>query len=238
MPPVRYRSISELLDNKSITLDFEDPEMEVKLILFKEEEEENIYEKISTGSAFFIDSVHIVTNCHVIEDASRILISIGGIPYQCVPEKKSKTYDLAILRVIGYESRQSATFARGNAQVGDLCYAVGYPYSNIIGSDLKFTSGIISGRNGIAGDSTCYQITAPIDPGNSGCPLIDANGNIIGIISAKLKLGTNIGYAVKERYLFGLWPNLKYARKKATKTAPDIYKEASNYTYLIKSYIL
>ena len=66
-----------------------------------------------------------------------------------------------------------------------------------MGQEIKLTTGIISSNSGFMGDTTLFQISAPIQPGNSGGPLFDNNGNLIGIIAAKHKNADNVGYAVK-----------------------------------------
>ena len=66
-----------------------------------------------------------------------------------------------------------------------------------MGQEIKLTTGVISSNSGFLGDTTLYQISAPIQPGNSGGPLFDNNGNLIGIVSAKHKNADNVGYATK-----------------------------------------
>ena len=70
-----------------------------------------------------------------------------------------------------------------------------------MGNEIKLTTGIISSKTGFMGDVTLYQISAPIQPGNSGGPLFDKRGNLIGIVNAKHKGAENVGYAIKISYL-------------------------------------
>jgi S1-C subfamily serine protease len=72
---------------------------------------------------------------------------------------------------------------------------------SLMGSEIKLTNGIISSLSGYRNNNSYYQISAPIQPGNSGCPLFDTNGNLIGLISAKLTNGENVGYALKSAKL-------------------------------------
>ena len=66
-----------------------------------------------------------------------------------------------------------------------------------MGKEIKLTTGVISANSGFLGDTSLYQISAPIQPGNSGGPIFDFAGNLIGIVSAKHNHADNVGYAVK-----------------------------------------
>ena len=71
-------------------------------------------------------------------------------------------------------------------------------------TQIKLTTGVVSSKTGFQGDVSLYQISAPIQPGNSGGPLFDGNGNLIGIVNAKHKGAENVGYAIKASYLNNL----------------------------------
>ena len=76
--------------------------------------------------------------------------------------------------------------------------------SNILGEEIKVTDGIISSKTGYKGDIVTYQISAPIQHGNSGGPLFDKQGNIVGITNAGVEDAQNVGYAIKTSYLKNL----------------------------------
>ena len=90
------------------------------------------------------------------------------------------------------------------ADVGEEIFVLGYPMTATMGDEIKLTTGVVSSRTGFQGDVSLYQISAPIQPGNSGGPLFDSQGNLIGIISAKHKGAENVGYAIKASYLKNL----------------------------------
>ncbi len=69
--------------------------------------------------------------------------------------------------------------------VGSSIFTLGYPLRSTMGDEIKLTNGIISSKSGFKGDITTYQISAPAQPGNSGGPLFDDNGNLVGIVNAK-----------------------------------------------------
>jgi len=96
-------------------------------------------------------------------------------------------------------------------QLGEQILVVGYPLSQLLGSGLKVTDGVISGTSGMHDDSTMCQITAPIQPGNSGGPLLDKSGDVVGVVSQKLNdfavaqafdtLPQNVNFAIKSSTL-------------------------------------
>jgi S1-C subfamily serine protease len=117
-----------------------------------------------------------------------------------------------------------------------------------MGTNYKVTDGIISSKSGIADDVRYYQISVPVQPGNSGGPLFNKDGNIIGITSAKLNskaVGTsieNVNYAVKISYLLNLYnmlPNSNQSENPsqlAGKELQEQVKTLKNYVCLIKIY--
>jgi len=118
--------------------------------------------------------------------------------------------------------------------------------NDIMGSNYKVTDGIISSKSGIGDDVRYYQITVPLQPGNSGGPLFNKEGNIIGLTSARLNseaVGTqveNVNYAIKVSYLLNLYNMVPNASKLtsnsevATKQLQDQIKVLKNYVCLIK----
>ena len=126
-----------------------------------------------------------------------------------------------------------------NANIGEDCFVLGYPLISTMGMDIKLTNGIISAKTGYQGDVSQYQISAPIQPGNSGGPLFDKNGNLIGIVCAKHTEAENAGYAIKVSYLNKLADALSESivlpqnNRLIGKTLPDQVKIASNYVCVI-----
>ena len=108
-----------------------------------------------------------------------------------------------------------------------------------MGDEIKLTTGVISSKTGYQGDVAMYQISAPIQPGNSGGPLFDSKGNVIGIISAKHKGAENVGYAIKTSYLKNLIEStfpvnvLPHINKMPGKNLSGKVKMLKNYVYYI-----
>ena len=141
-----------------------------------------------TGTGFALLDGCIATNYHVVENAKSIRVQgIGGsfnIHYNAEVIATDKHNDIAIIKIsdnrfngfgaIPYSVKKSMS------EVGEDVFVLGYPLTTTMGDEIKLTTGIISSRTGFQGDVSLYQISAPIQPGNSGGPLFDNNGNLIG----------------------------------------------------------
>lgn len=166
------------------------------------------------GTGFFIDAKgYIATNYHVIEDASEIevdLIKNGQKKsYKAKVITNDKQNDLAVIIIDDPSfkpySKLPYNFKTQISDIGSNVFALGYPMAlTAMGSEVKFTDGKISSKTGYQGDITTYQISVPIQPGNSGGPLFDYDGNIIGVVSAKIIAADNVSYAIKSSYLSNL----------------------------------
>ena len=111
-----------------------------------------------------------------------------------------------------------------------------------MGNEIKLTNGIISSRSGYEGDVTLYQISAPIQPGNSGGPMFDMKGRIVGVVCAKHGGAENASYAIKTSYLKNLVESVASASILPTSTVPmdkelkNQVKRVKNFVYMIKCY--
>ena len=123
--------------------------------------------------------------------------------------------------------------------VGEEIFVLGYPLTSTMGDEIKLTTGVVSSKTGFQGNVSMYQISAPIQPGNSGGPLFDSKGNVIGIVSAKHQGAENVGYAVKTSYLRGLIESatsadiLPHNNKMSTLNLTSKVKAAKNFVYYI-----
>lgn len=168
---------------------------------------------VSSGTGFFIaKDGYIITNYHCIEKAKSITISgVNGdtkTKYKAIIKEIDKQNDLAILKINDFKFKGLTTIPYTlkftTANVGEDCFVLGYPLINTMGTDIKLTNGIISAKTGYEGNTSQYQISAPVQPGNSGGPVFDKRGNIIGIVQAKHTLAENAGYAIKSSYIRNL----------------------------------
>ena len=209
-------------------------------------------EWIGNGSGIIISkSGYIVTNHHVIEDADDIEVEfiIDGEVKKFNAEivQVDKTNDLAVIKIfdINFDGLDDLpyNFKTRSSDVGTKVYAFGYPKALTgMGKEIKLTDGIISSKSGFDGDITTYQITAPIQGGNSGGPLFDDKGNFIGINSSGLRadIADNVGYTIKSSYVMNLIDvlpksiDLPSNTKLQTLTLTEQIKEISKYVVLVK----
>jgi serine protease Do len=163
-----------------------------------------------TGFALTADG-YLVTSYHVIQGADSLLIeSRDRQRYRAETVFTDVARDLAILRIkdrnfSGF-GRLPYSFKRGSADLGEKVYTLGYPRE-----DLVFNDGSLSARSGFEGDTAFYQISIPVNPGNSGGPLLDERGNLIGIISGRQMDMQSAAFATKSSYLMRLVDSLSAA---------------------------
>jgi S1-C subfamily serine protease len=154
---------------------------------------------ISLGSGFFIRGGEIASNLHVVEGAARGYVKLVGQKTKYDIEgitAVDQERDLIILKIM--DSRSPAlTLGNSDAiQVGESVYAVGNPQ----GLEGTFSQGIVSGIRQVGTDKL-LQITAPISPGSSGGPVLDGEGEVIGVSVATFKSGQNLNFAIPSSYL-------------------------------------
>jgi S1-C subfamily serine protease len=184
----------------------------------------------SAGSGFFVTTDgYFVTNHHVIADASRIRVqtAAGALPATVV--RADATNDLAILRVEGQFKALPVRGSRG-LKLADLVSTLGFPNPDLQGQEAKYSSGEVAALSGPGDDPRFLQISMPIQPGNSGGPLVDSAGCVVGVVVAPLdKIATlkltagpaeNVNYAVKGTILLGVLESVPGLTDKV-KTEPD-----------------
>ena len=165
-----------------------------------------------SGSGFALKNGYVITNYHVIEGAKTITIKgVRGdfnIAYSASVVASDKNNDLALVKIDDSRFTGFGTVPysvkTSTSEVGEEIFVLGYPLTSTMGDEIKYTTGVISSKTGFQGDISLYQISAPIQPGNSGCPLFDVRGNLIGIVNAKHNDAENVGYAIKSSYLRNL----------------------------------
>lgn len=206
----------------------------------------------STGSGFVVSGNVIATNFHVVNGASKITVTLTseGVPeeYNARVLSVDKTNDLALVTIKDerFKPLKSAPYkiATKASDVGTSVFTMGYPITNLLGEEMKITDGIISAKTGFKGSATEYQISAPIQPGNSGGALFDKSGNLVGITSAGLRDTDieNVNYAIKTNYLLNLIDSapidieLPKGENLSGKTLPELIKAYKPYVAVIKVY--
>lgn len=139
----------------------------------------------SFGTGFFITTQgHILTNNHVIEGCRSLTTRPDGKSLEVISRNKSS--DLALLKA-NITPTSVAVFRAGPApKLGDSLVAFGFPLPGILSSSGNVSTGVLSATSGLQDDVRYIQISAPVQPGNSGGPLFDSSGHVIGVVVAKL----------------------------------------------------
>lgn len=180
--------------------------------------------RIVAGSGFIITSDgYVVTNYHVIENATELTVrTTNGKTYQARVAKLDSAHDLAVLKIPAAGLPYIPIADSSGVKKGTSVLTGGFPQILVQGIEPKITDGIISSLAGIRDDASLFQISNPIQPGNSGGPLFTLDGNVIGIVSAKLSDRTmlkefnsipqNVNFAVKSSHLLELLKGMRAVR--------------------------
>lgn len=163
--------------------------------------------EIGFGTGFFIDSTTIITCAHVVENHEKVYVTNDEISSVAFIELVRKNVDLAILRSLG-NSQFHLELEDEYVRVGDEVYAVGYPLGILLLSNTgsmapSVSKGIISrvGARVEGFDLELLQFDAPVNPGNSGGPLLNTKGKVIGIVNAGIPHAQNIGFAIPSTHI-------------------------------------
>ncbi len=204
-----------------------------------------------SGTGFVVSpNGHIATNNHVIEgcvgDIKGNLTGEAAMVLRVVSRDASN--DLALLQAPATVTFKDFVRIRNRSiRSGDSIVAIGFPYRGLLTSDFSVTTGIVSSLSGILNDTRHLQISAAVQPGNSGGPLFDTSGQLVGVVVAKLDAGTmiratgtlpeNINFAIKTGALRDFLDNsvvpYQTAEPKSELKTTDIAANARAYTMLI-----
>lgn len=166
----------------------------------------------SVGTAWPVASGYAVTNNHVVAGVEHVqLIDVTGTQLTASVALRDAEHDLALLRVSESGSLPPALpLASADARPGSRVFTIGYPRIDIMGRTPKLSDGIISSLNGYRDDPDSYQISVPIQPGNSGGPLLNMDGAVVGVVASMLgsygdtaepQVLPNVSYAIKVEVL-------------------------------------
>ncbi|HXR48385.1 MAG TPA: tetratricopeptide repeat-containing serine protease family protein [Candidatus Limnocylindrales bacterium] len=192
---------------------------------------------VASGTGFFItDDGYLISNYHVVKDATkvRLLTSAGLIDAKVVQVDAAN--DLALLKADGRFAPLPIAASR-SVNLGGTVATVGFPDIGLQGFAPKLAKGEIASLSGAADDPRYFQISVPVQPGNSGGALVDDWGNVIGIVSAKLDasvalaasgaLPENVNYAVKSSFLLSFLESVPAvsAKLKAPNTKDEKFED-------------
>jgi S1-C subfamily serine protease len=206
----------------------------------------------SSGTGFFItEDGFLITNEHVVKDGAqvRLVTEAGLISAKVV--KVDAANDLALLKAEGKFTALAVASSR-TVKMGSTVATVGFPNIGLQGFTPKLAKGEIASLSGAADDPRYFQISVPLQPGNSGGALVDERGNVVGIVAAKLSaaaalatsgaLPENVNYAVKSSFLLSFLESVPDVSAKlkqpSTKDAKfeDMVKSAEKAAVLVLVY--
>jgi len=155
------------------------------------------------ATGFLIDgNGYLVTNAHVINNANNLVVeNIKGDQFIAIPVYVNKNTDLAILKVTDTSFRKinvlPYSIPRASAELGDQIFTLGYPREEVV-----YGEGYLSALSGYLHDTTSYQISISVNPGNSGGPVINKYGEVIGIVSSKETNADGVVFAIKSKNIY------------------------------------
>lgn len=150
------------------------------------------------GTAFQIGPAHLITNAHVVDEAKQIEITGFTGRHTAHPMLVNRSCDLALLRLENPLGGTHLSFRLGSGPIlGETVVVVGYPLAGLLGSGPQITQGMISNLLGPSDDLRMIQLTAPVQPGSSGGPILDSSGLVIGIFTGVLTNTQNVNFGVR-----------------------------------------
>lgn len=185
---------------------------------------------VVSGTCFFVAKAGIAaTNRHVIDGATDIaLIDARGRVHAAKVLRQDKDVDLAVLEAVTAHDVAPLPLARdADVPLGEPVFTIGFPVPGVLGNDPKFSEGSLGGQTGL-GAAWLYQVTVPVQPGNSGGPLVDHRGLVVGVIVSKLRADRlmveqgvtpeNVNFAIKSVELRRMLRGLPLSSAKAART--------------------
>jgi len=171
---------------------------------------EPCFADFSTGTGFAVTTSKLITNYHVVKGCSDVAVVTGRGNRKARVVAYDEEADLALLHSLGVSSAV-APLRQAEPRLGEWAGVFGFPLTGTLTATGNFTDGVVSALRGIDEDASKFQFTAPIQQGNSGGPLLDASGNVIGVVVAKLNvlnqakttgdIAQNVNFAVSSSIL-------------------------------------
>jgi len=160
--------------------------------------------RVSSGTGFVVAPDRVLTNQHVVDGCDRIIARtpdgrwLAAVP----PARVDRGLDLAVLTIPGNPG-PVLSFRSGPAvRRGEDVIVYGFPLAGLLSADAKLTRGVVNALAGLGNDQNNFQISAEVQPGNSGGPMLDLQGNVVGVVVSKLdnrrvQNVDNVNFAVK-----------------------------------------
>lgn len=213
--------------------------------------DENEVIPISSGSGFFVNkNGYLVSNYHVVEMCQYVLAVMDGDLLNVKVVASDITNDLIVGKVEELSNNNFLALSSDGAFLGDNVIAAGFPLAGTLSDNLKVTRGIVSSMSGLNNNYSEYQIDAAVQSGNSGGPLIDASGNVVGVVVSQLNkyailqereiIPENVNFAVKSQNVgvFLSANNIDFISKDSKKVIQNrvVAKSAEDSTVMLLCY--
>ena len=204
---------------------------------------------VSSGSGVVVGNGNILTNFHVVDGCANINAQLFNNDAEpAVVVARDRENDLAIVRIKSTSSSFVHFREGAHVRVGDTIIALGYPPSGVLASAANLSVGVVNALAGLKDDSRYIQISAPVQPGNSGGPLVDTSGRLVGIVTGKLDamrvprftgdIPQNVNFAIKAEvataFLQSRSIEYKTAPSEQQLTAADVADLARPFTAYIE----
>ena len=200
----------------------------------------------SGGTGFLIDARgYLITNAHVIDNAKHIAVQgSNGNDLDAEVIYTDANRDLALLKIDdkGFKAPANIPYSirKNSGDIAEPIYTLGYPRNDIV-----YGEGYLAARTGFNGDTLTCQITIPANRGNSGSPIFNKNGEIIGILSTKQSTAEGAAFAIRSKYIYTLineaqkdssMPSLKFPLNSTLKGSDRTQqvKKLTDFVYMVK----
>jgi S1-C subfamily serine protease len=203
-----------------------------------------------SGSGIVVDTAgHVLTNNHVVASCQSIHVFDGPAASDATVVARDASNDLALLKIPAHAGAAAAFRDSASLRAGESVVVTGYPLSGLVSSEMSITTGSLTALKGPRDDTRILQISAPIQPGNSGGPALDNDGDVIGVVSSTLNsllvgiatggvIPQGVNFAIKtslvEEFLDSNRVHYDKAGARHEISTPDIADKARKFTVRVE----